>query len=152
MVAQRASSSSTGQSSQMTTAPAARSRLDDAGLRVGAAAQRQHQGSRDSAARPSAASSCSAFDLAEGGFAQAFENGGNAEAGVFLDARVEIFKAPGELARQQSAHGGLARAHEAGQAHHSRDRAGARRMASECGEGVRATRRRERFLFALQRF
>lgn len=56
------------------------------------------------------------FDLAKRGLAEAFENFGDAQVGGGFNAVVEIDEAPGELAGEERADGGLAGAHEAGEA------------------------------------
>src|SRR6266851_1439787 len=56
------------------------------------------------------------FDLAEGGFAEAFEDLRNRQAGKRFDAVIEVDKAPGELASEERANGGLAGTHETGKA------------------------------------
>src|SRR5438128_3415494 len=52
---------------------------------------------------------------AKGGFTKTFEEFRDTQAAGFLDAVVEINKAPGKLAREQRADGGLAGAHESGE-------------------------------------
>ena len=94
MVAQRESSSSTGQSSQMTTAPAARRRSAVAGLRVGAAAERQDERFARFGRLAQDGFELLHFDAAKAGLAHLFKDGGNGEAGGLFDARVQVFKAP----------------------------------------------------------
>jgi len=55
------------------------------------------------------------FELAEGGFAEAFEELRDGDGGGGLDALVKVDEAPGELAGEEGADGGLAGAHEAGE-------------------------------------
>jgi hypothetical protein len=56
------------------------------------------------------------FDLAESGFAEAFEDFGDAQVCGGFDAIIEVDEAPSELASEERADGGLAGAHEAGEA------------------------------------
>src|ERR1700689_390454 len=91
-------------------------KLGRALLSVGAAAEREHDRFfllEDAAER---GAKLVGFDLAKFRFAEAFENFGDAHVGRGFDAVVEVDEAPGELAREQSAHGGLARAQESGEA------------------------------------
>jgi len=56
------------------------------------------------------------FELAKSGFAVAFEEFCDGDTGGFFDAVVEIDEAPGELASEEGADRGFARAHETGEA------------------------------------
>jgi hypothetical protein len=87
-----------------------------AGLRVGAAAEREHQGFPvfDGAAESGA--ELIGFDLTKRGLAEAFENFRDAKASGFFNPMIEIDKAPRELAGKQRADGGFAGTHEAGEA------------------------------------
>ena len=77
------------------------------------------KGSRDSAAWPRIGFELLVFDAAKAGLAHLLENGGNGKAGALFDARVEVFKAPAELASEHAADGGFAATHESAQAHHA---------------------------------
>ena len=56
------------------------------------------------------------FDAAEFRFAHARENFRNRQSGGFRDALIEVDVRPADLAGQQPGDGGLAAAHESGQA------------------------------------
>ncbi len=56
------------------------------------------------------------FDLAEHGFAKLFENPWNGEACGFFDEAIQIDEPPCQLASEETANGGLAGAHEPGEA------------------------------------
>jgi hypothetical protein len=87
-----------------------------AGLCVGAAAEREDQGFPMFDGATESGAELNGFDLAKRGLAEAFENFGNAEAGGFFNAIVQIDKTPGQLTRKQRAYRGFAGTHEAGQA------------------------------------
>ena len=82
-------------------------------LRIGAAAECEYSrfAEFDSAAESGA--ELGGLEQAEGGFAVALEEFGDAGAGGVFDELVEIDEAPGELAGELSADGGFAGAHEA---------------------------------------
>jgi hypothetical protein len=91
-------------------------KLRRARLRVGAAAEGEDRGFL---VLQRAAQSCTelvGFELPKCGLAEPFENLGNAKTRRLFDAVVQIDEAPSQLAGQERADGGLAGAHEAGQA------------------------------------
>jgi hypothetical protein len=90
--------------------------LGGTGLCVGAAAECEDHGFFMFEGTAEDGAELIGFELAEGGFAEAFEHFGDAQAGSFFDAIVEIDEAPGELAGEECTDGGLAGAHEASEA------------------------------------
>src|SRR5260370_34402152 len=87
-----------------------------AGLRVGAAAKGENGAFFHLRGAAKHGTKLIRFDLAEGGFAEAFEDLRNRQAGKGFDAVIEIDKAPGELASEERANGGLAGTHKTGKA------------------------------------
>jgi hypothetical protein len=85
-------------------------------LRVGAAAKGDNGAFFELRGAAESSAELIRFDLAEGRFAEAFEDLGNWEAGGCFDAVIEIDKAPSELASEKCANGGLAGTHKTGKA------------------------------------
>ena len=85
-------------------------------LGVGAAAEGEHDRFFEFEDATERGAELVGFDLAEGGFAETLENFRDAHVGGGFDAIVKIDEAPGELAGEERADGGLAGAHEAGEA------------------------------------
>ena len=86
-----------------------------AGLRVGAAAEGENDRFFQFLGATESGAELVSFHLAKGGFAEALEDFRDAQAGGCFDAIIEVDKAPGELAGEESANGGFAGAHEAGE-------------------------------------
>src|SRR5260370_36003098 len=107
-----------------------------AGLRVGAAAKGENGAFFHLRGAAKHGTKLIRFDLAEGGFAEAFEDLRNRQAGKRFDAVIEIDKAPGEFANEERANGGLAGTHKTGKAE-----AGDRELppASTGGSGAQLT-------------
>lgn len=87
-----------------------------AGLGVGAAAEGEDGAFFGFESAAEGGAKLVGLDLAEGGLAETFEDLRDGQAGGFLDAFIEIDEAPGQLASEQGADGGLAGAHKAGEA------------------------------------
>lgn len=85
-------------------------------LRVRAAAECEHDGLFHFENAAERGAKLVGFDLAECGFAEALEDFRDAHVRGGFDAVVEIDETPGKLAREEGADGGLAGAHEAGEA------------------------------------
>jgi hypothetical protein len=84
-------------------------------LRVSSAAEREHGGFFHLGGAAEDGAKLLGFEHAKSGFAVALEKLGDTQARGLFDAVVEIDKAPGELAREKRAYGGLAGAHESGE-------------------------------------
>src|SRR5437899_858224 len=96
--------------------PGGTEKFGAAGLRVGAAAEREDRTFFVLGSTAEGSTELVRLNLAERGFAEAFENLRDGEAGGLLNAFVEIDKAPGELPGQERTDGGLAGAHETSKA------------------------------------
>jgi hypothetical protein len=105
-------------------------KLGAAGLRVGAATERQDR----SLLKLASAADCRAklvrFELAEECLAEALEDLRDGEAARLFDALVEIDKAPRELPREERTNGSLAGTHEAGERNNRH--AGSKAARSRC--------------------
>src|SRR5213080_3557584 len=103
-----------------------------AGLRVGAATERQDR----SLLKLASAADCRAklvrFELAEECLAEALEDLRDGEAARLFDALVEIDKAPRELPREERTNGSLAGTHEAGERNNRHARSKAARSRCSC--------------------
>src|SRR6266566_3525627 len=106
--------------------------LGAAGLRVGAATERQDR----SLLKLASAADCRAklvrFELAEECLAEALEDLRDGEAARLFDALVEIDKAPRELPREERTNGSLAGTHEAGERNNRHARSKAARSRCSC--------------------
>jgi len=87
-----------------------------AGLRVGSAAEGEDGAFFVFGGPAQGGAKLIGFDLAESRLAEAFEDLRDFQASGFFDALIEIDKAPGKLTGEQRADGGLAGAHETGEA------------------------------------
>jgi len=96
--------------------PGVAKKIGAAGLRVGAAAESEDGAFLEFEGAAEGGAELLGFELAESGFAVAFEELRDGDAGGFFDTVVEIDEAPGELAREEGADRGFARAHETGEA------------------------------------
>ena len=86
-----------------------------AGLGVGASAEGENDRFFQLLGATESSAELIGFHLAKGEFAKALENFRDTQAGRFFDAIIEIDKAPGELAGEESADSSFAGAHEAGE-------------------------------------
>jgi len=108
--------------------PGVAKKFGSPGLRVGAAAEGQHgwfflfDGAAEGGAQ------FVGFELAEGGFAVAFEKLWNGDAGGGFDAFIEIHETPAEMLGESRADSAFAGAHKPGKA----DDRNARKRAASC--------------------
>ncbi len=118
MVMHRASKTSTGESSQTTGTFAARRNSGAPGCAYVPPPSARTMDSFELKDAAEGRSQLIGFDLAKRSLAEALEDFGNPQPRGRLNSIIEVDKAPGQLARQQRADGGLAGAHEAGEAEH----------------------------------
>ena len=87
-----------------------------AGLRVGAAAESEDGAGFVFGGPAESGAQLVGFQLTKGGFAKPREKFWNGDMRRGFDALVEVNEAPSELAREERADGGFARAHKSGEA------------------------------------
>src|ERR1051325_3088202 len=89
-------------------------KLGSALLRIGSSAEREYERFFCFGCTTEDRAELVGYKSAKSGLPKTLEKLRNTQAGGFLDAVVEINEAPGELAREERADGGLAGAHESG--------------------------------------